>query len=134
MKLSDIYWTAGFYEGEGCCIINNNSPIVSISQKQKWPLEKLQALWKGKIYEGKNKTGGYYIWTISGTHALELIFTIYVLLSPEKKYQIVNSLSYFDWFMLGLSPVKSRFKVGESSDKVRSKRELVKSLRELGLA
>jgi hypothetical protein len=97
MTTKDIAWTAGFYEGEGWIgrVGKNNKYLrISISQKQKWPLEKLQYLFGGAIYKAKNNTGGFFMWTLTNdTTILGFILTIYCFLSPGKKLQAMKALS-----------------------------------------
>jgi hypothetical protein len=92
--IQEIYWASGLYEGEGS--VNGNRGFnVSIGQKNKWVLDKLQSLFGGSIKESKyssgfpsesNKSPMYYL-GLSGTRARGFIMTIFKLLSPRRQQQ-----------------------------------------------
>ena len=98
----DLYWAAGFLEGEGSFTNPNNSEQARASQADdnKEPLIKLQELFGGSIYhksrEKQRKQGKNYKdqieWGLYGARARGLMMTLYVLLGPRKQEQIRNSL------------------------------------------
>jgi hypothetical protein len=95
MDLKDLYWTAGFLEGEGYfCLRGSTKSAVTLnaSQVQRHPLDHLVALWGGKVlgpYQNKNpKSSPYYRWDLSGTNAVALMMTLYSLLSPKRQEAI----------------------------------------------
>ena len=87
----EIAWTAGIYEGEGCC-----SPLgwggtgVSVTQKDPEILIKLKELFGGKI--SKVKKTNLHRWYINGVRARGFLMTIYKLLSIRRKEQIKKVL------------------------------------------
>jgi len=91
---NDLYWVAGFLEGEGSFLVSKNAgmTIVSASQKQLQPLQRLVSLVGGKIY---TKVGGRDInmWACRSSRGAGLMMTLYDLMSPRRKEQITNSLS-----------------------------------------
>jgi hypothetical protein len=88
---SEIAWAAGFIEGDGYIGKNGKSPIIEVTQKQTWPLLKLQELFGGSIgkihKQGINKAS-YHRWRICGKNAMELAKNIEPWLSPEKKKKL----------------------------------------------
>lgn len=88
----DIAWAAGIYEGEGYCQPPHLG--ISITQKDRWMLERLRSLFGGSIGEksnGKNDTT-YYRWRLSGSRAHGFAMTIYSYLSPRRKKPIKKCL------------------------------------------
>lgn len=83
--IKDIYWTAGIYEGEGCCQYNSHTARSSVAQKDPWILEKLKLLFGGSISLGLT---GMSNWQLSGSRARGFLMTIYCLLSPRRQAQI----------------------------------------------
>src|SRR3990167_855180 len=72
-----IAYAAGFFDGEGCVVIakrirkRQKTPeyvvVVTISQKVREPLEKLQEMFGGGIYE--NKSAKVWAWAIASNPA-----------------------------------------------------------------
>ncbi len=106
MNSKDLGWIAGFIEGEGTFNWARVTPCVSVSQVQRWPLDKLQRLCGGNVYYIVRKTknpkwNDYNKWYIYGDEATKLIKSIYPFLSPKrqeqakaiytKRYQQVNA-------------------------------------------
>jgi hypothetical protein len=88
----DFIWAAGFYEGEGT--LASYSLQTSITQKNRWPLERMKALFGGSIsppYRGCCR------WQISGARARGFLMSIYELLSPRRQEQIVNAMRRREW-------------------------------------
>ena len=98
--MRDIFWTAGFLEGEGCFRYSSQGTggtiTVSASQVQKEPLERLIALYGGSIYT-KREAGLNWQkcsqWTLTGPKAAGLMMTIFSILSPRRKGQVIESLT-----------------------------------------
>lgn len=86
--MKKLEWVAGFIEGEGSFVFNRNTLNVSVSQVQKWPLEKLSEILGGKVYRCNNKYGGYFMWCANGVRAAAISMTLYALMSPKRKEQI----------------------------------------------
>lgn len=85
--LSNIGWAAGFYEGEG----SFHKHYVSITQKDRWPLEHLVKLFGGEISE----YNGYFYWRIYGAKCRGFVLTIFTFLSPRRRRQIIEYPLFF---------------------------------------
>ena len=96
ISLKDIYWAAGFLEGEGSFRSKTSSPEVSAEQVQKQPLERLTEFFGGRIYIKKRspnpKVQPCWRWSIRSSRAIGLMMTLYALMSPKRKLQIYNGL------------------------------------------
>jgi hypothetical protein len=92
LATNDIYWLAGFLDGEGCFSMWGQTPNISVAQKEIWPLEKVHKLIGGKFYKfknwGTNKEIFYNSLHISGKRAIGLMMTLYSLLSPRRQAKI----------------------------------------------
>ena len=106
----ELYWAAGFLEGDGCFALATNkykqgrrsyqTPIVNASQKQKWPLVVLQLLFGGGLHEytpGRANLGygPYWQWSVGGARAAGLMMTVYKFMSPERKDKIKSALAHW---------------------------------------
>jgi hypothetical protein len=94
IDMKDIYWTAGFIEGEGSfCKSQYPSGIrVQAGQKQRDPLDRLYKLYGGYIYKNKQ---GFYDWRVTGRRAIALMMTIYSVMSPRRKEQIEGVIAFW---------------------------------------
>lgn len=103
MNRQEFYWVAGFLEGEGsftCSrtnkIYNGNSyrARITVGQKDKEPLERLQRAIGGKIYysPAPSRTNPIYYWQTGGKEAIGLMMTFWTLLSKRRQKQIENSI------------------------------------------
>lgn len=94
-KMTDIYWTAGFIEGEGYFSLPNGYPIIGAYQKQREPLERLQYLFGGSL-RIRDKSGHaqtpIWVWTLCGPGARALSMTLYPLMSPRRQERIRECL------------------------------------------
>lgn len=101
----DIVWAAGLYEGEGTCTRSGSNKKfprgfttqASISQKDKWVLERCRELFGGSIStRGSSgiKQGEISTWRVSGPRARGFLMTIYKFLSPRRKEQVRLALDY----------------------------------------
>src|SRR5579864_4435129 len=89
--LKDIYWLAGFYDGEGCCYAtrrNEHSRCIrfTISQKDPEKLHWCKARFGGSIHYAKCTDS--YFWDATGPRARGLVMTIYPLVSHRRQGQI----------------------------------------------
>jgi hypothetical protein len=93
----DIYWAAGFLEGEGTF----QNPVgagfrIAAPQVQREPLDRLQRMFGGGIgLYGRQKRLNHsdcHTWHISGRAAAAVAMTLYVLMSPKRKAQIEGAL------------------------------------------
>jgi hypothetical protein len=88
----DICWVAGVFEGEGSVAPPSKhagSLVVSITQKDKWLLERLRALFGGSVLTNHTKYGR---WNLSGARGRGFVMTIYKFLSPRRQEQIRRAL------------------------------------------
>ena len=95
----NLGWIAGFLEGEGSFIAPHNSPRVSACQVQREPLERLQELLGGSI-SVRTRTGSRFKnaqpshdWHASGSLAIQIMLTIFSLMSPRRRVQISESVN-----------------------------------------
>ena len=100
--MRDLYWAAGFLEGDGCFSIGRNQPVVHASQKTKEPLERLQ-----QIFGHGNITKATYVilndrrprnmemwqWRINSNHAAAIMMTLYSMLSSRRQQRIREILN-----------------------------------------
>ena len=87
---TDIGWAAGFLEGEGTFQFPN-TPSINATQAQMEPLERLVSLFGGTIYKLRKQEPHHkekQRWSVCGKNAVQVAFTIYVLMSEERKNQI----------------------------------------------
>jgi hypothetical protein len=87
----DIAWAAGIYEGEGTC--NYRGDTVSIAQKNRWILDKLQSLFGGKVHNYLEQNNAHY-WRIHGPHARGFLLTIFTFMSPRRRKQIRTEIDF----------------------------------------
>ncbi len=87
---TDLYWAAGFLEGEGSFLAHTGCCRVSANQVQRQPLERLAFLFGGSIRYHKNKI---WVWRINGTWARGVMMTLFGLMSFKRKGQIRKALS-----------------------------------------
>lgn len=84
----EILWAAGFFEGEGSV----GGRHVLVSQVNRWPLERLMAIFGGNI--GQNPQKGRvtqqpcWQWAICGDQGRMFVELIYPHLSPKRQRQI----------------------------------------------
>lgn len=95
LDLKELYWAAGFLEGEGTFLVDRSG--ITAAQVQRQPLDRLQKLLGGKVvgpYEhNKNRNGQpFYRWGLYGSNAIGLMMTLYTLMSPRRKEAIVKTL------------------------------------------
>lgn len=92
ISIIEIAWTAGFFEGEAWFGIYNKkcTPVISVSQVQKEPLERLLILYGGSLRPigGKGKRQNYWRWEVYGPRAAGIMMTIYSLMSPKRQLTI----------------------------------------------
>ncbi len=97
MLTLDLAWAAGFMEGEGSFSSHgNNSAVVSAAQVQKQPIDKLQNLFGG--YVRRRFTKGFsskpiWVWTLPARRSIEVMMTLYILMSPKRQSEIVVALN-----------------------------------------
>jgi hypothetical protein len=91
ISTNDIYWAAGFLEGEGGFVATTRNSAFTLSavQVQMEPLERLLKMFGGHLKVYTNNHGTVHgRWTVNGSHAVSVAFTIFALMSPRRKEQI----------------------------------------------
>jgi|ERR1700694_251987 len=92
-SIKDIYWIAGFLEGEGSFYCNKQI-AVSAYQKDAECLNRLKEFLGGTISKHiRNKEHGeiYYQWRTSGARARGIALTVFSLMSERRKKQIKDA-------------------------------------------
>jgi len=92
IRAHDLYWIAGFLEGEGC-FYNRRQMRVIASQVNLEPLERLQALVGGVVKPKKHQT--IYEWVAWGPRAAGIAMTLYPLLSRRRQLQAAKTLRFW---------------------------------------
>lgn len=91
----EVCWAAGFLEGEGSFIANNRGYLMVVcAQKQREPLERLIAIFGGRIYRAPRTR--IYTWHVSGKKAKEIMELLDPLMSPRRRWQIHKSIQAAD--------------------------------------
>lgn len=93
ISLSEVGWAAGLYEGECSFIANKDGKgqHVSMTQKDPWPLVKLQTLFGGEVHP----YSGYNYWRLYGAECRAFVLTIFTFLSPRRRQQILKHVEFF---------------------------------------
>lgn len=105
IDLKDIYWAAGFMEGEGSFrFTKSKSGQVSAPQKQSECLERLQSMFGGSIYGPETTGRDIYQWQLNGDKAVGIMMMLFPLMSQKRKAQIKKSVDA--WKTLPINPSK----------------------------
>jgi hypothetical protein len=90
MKVRDIAWAAGFLEGEGCFSHTRSTPMVTVSQVQRWPLDRMAEVFGGvpRLIRAREKVGEHWRWQLYGQRSIEVMMTVLPLLSPRRREQV----------------------------------------------
>lgn len=97
MDMHHVYWTAGFLDGDGSFSLCGQSPRVSATQADLFPLEKLVRLWGGAISPKKLSALSrkpLFAWAC-GSNTVGLMMTLYPLMSPSRQQQIAHALMHW---------------------------------------
>ena len=103
LNLIDLYWIAGFFEGEGTFCRNGGTITVAVSQVNKEPIDKLYKLLGGRVNlidRSKHtinspKWSNYYRWTVYGEAAELVMKRVYPIMSKKIQNKITNLLSWY---------------------------------------
>lgn len=90
----DIFWAAGFYEGEGFACQTGVSEQLSAVQVNREPLERLQEFFGGSLRlrgARNSRSNPTWRWRICGSRARGFAMTIYSLLSRRRQEQLRKS-------------------------------------------
>jgi hypothetical protein len=94
MTRDDLLWTVGFLEGEGSFGFYDG-PKIQVSQVQRWPLERLHALYGGTMNQRQfvqERHKKAWNWALASSRAVGLMMTLYALMSPVRQAQIMRVL------------------------------------------
>ena len=91
---NEISWASGFLEGEGS-FLNHGSPCVTAAQVQREPLDRLVRMFGGSLRQ--RSTNGFsdkliWVWKLRKKKSVQVMMTLYVLMSPKRQTEIKNSL------------------------------------------
>ena len=94
--LKDLYWAAGFLEGEGSFRAYPTSSIIEAAQAYEFrPLYKLQRMFGGAVSRkyrtcgySKDKDSYHVRWRACGGRARGIMLTLFHLMSPRRQEQI----------------------------------------------
>lgn len=93
MNMYDLYWAAGFLEGEGC-FTSSSAITLSASQIEVEPLDRLRLIFGGKIILVKKENKrDIHVWYLSVGKSIEVMMTVYTIMSPRRKQQIEDAVS-----------------------------------------
>jgi hypothetical protein len=95
INMRELYWAAGFMEGEGSFSSQRYLVTVQAVQVQRQPLERLQLLFGGVIRTFRRRAvigEVYHRWEVTGRKAAAIAMTLYALMSPRRKQQIAVAL------------------------------------------
>jgi hypothetical protein len=99
MTSEDLSWAAGFLEGEGSFYRSGGVLFVEASQVNREPIDKLQGLFGGCIYESDAsnrpsvvkrgmKVQPQFRWRITGEKTIIFMLRIFRLMSAKRRDQI----------------------------------------------
>ncbi len=100
IDLKDVYWTAGFLDGEGSFNLvggnygRSHTIAVTVGQKGRELLDRLQVLYGGAIHQRKTSSK-LHVWRLHASRAVGLMLTIYTLMSSRRQAQIRKALKYW---------------------------------------
>ena len=94
----NLYWAAGFLEGEGC-FIDSRSARVSANQVNPEPVQRLQAYFGGSLKQftaaraRANHSRPIWNWACNGSQGAAVAMTLYPLLSAVRQEAIRKMLT-----------------------------------------
>ena len=101
LSFKDLYWAAGFLEGEGSFIHSSNGISIKANQVQREPLERMQKITGiGEIHKYSRKKQNpnaqdIHMWGLYGDVAAGWMMTLFPLMSPRRQEQIKEALSFW---------------------------------------
>ena len=95
IQIKDIYWAAGFIDGEGSSqFTKSNSLVLSVPQKSRELLDRLVELFGGAIYP-PSKSSVVYTWQLGAEEAAGVMMTIYSIMSNKRQNEF--KIALFKW-------------------------------------
>lgn len=99
IDLKELYWAAGFIEGEGSFAAagkNLNVPVIQAAQVNPEPLYRMKGIFGGSVngpYRNKNpKSSPYFRWIAGSQLGASVMMTLWPLLSERRREQITQVL------------------------------------------
>ena len=92
--IKQLYWAAGFLEGEACFYTNRSGhrcERIQVAQVDYEPVDTLHALFGGSLKPKKGrweKQSDHWEWSVSGARARGIMMTIYQLMSTRRREKI----------------------------------------------
>jgi hypothetical protein len=134
LKVHDLYWAAGFLEGEGWfgwLSQKKGKPAITCPQVQREPLDRLVRIFGANVYlrKGQRRIGKYEIngsmwcWQTSGRKAAAIMMTLYCLMSPKRQKQIHSTLE--KWKANPYSGSRRAYGYGVVPDNLRARKRRV---------
>ena len=98
--MRDLYWAAGFIEGEGC-FSATTTERVRVSQVNREPIDRLVSLFGGTTkldkaqhsIRAKYESRPIWCWSVYGARAQGVMMTLYALMSAKRQRQIREALA-----------------------------------------
>lgn len=91
MKVEQLYWAAGFIDGEGSFGRHGGTIGIQVVQVDKWHIDKLIDIFGGNlnIFSRKEVKGSiYHRWAVYGPRAVVIMRQLHPLLSPRRQSRI----------------------------------------------
>ena len=91
---NELHWVAGFLEGEGS-FTYHGTPSVTAAQVQKEPLDRIHGIFGGKMWQRTPSgfsTRPIWIWKASARSSIQIMMTLYTLMSPKRQEEIRRAL------------------------------------------
>ena len=88
--LQFIVWLSGIIEGDGSISPDNGTERISITQKDRWLLDKIQKRLGGTVYKDRTK----HNISLYGKRARGVLQSIYELMSPRRQEQIKKTMRW----------------------------------------
>ena len=89
----DLAWAAGIFEGEGYMgRQRQTSQQCGVGQKDRWVVDKFQAMFGGSIGVREMNGEPFYQWHIHGARARGFLMTMFTFLSPRRQGQVTACL------------------------------------------
>ena len=99
--MKELYWAAGFLEGEGSFNSANGSSRISADQVNRQPIGVLMGMFGGAAKQytkrkypiHRTQPSPCWTWYVSGSRARGIMMTLYALVSDKRKAQIRTALA-----------------------------------------
>lgn len=107
MEIKELYWAAGFIEGDGCFSMSDSKARrdynVVVTGADPEPLERLAKLFGNKVLPyapgmyGPLTKKKMYRWTATGSRAIGVMMTLYSLMSERRKTRIREVIQFWKY-------------------------------------